>query len=224
MDVERTTLSRSLIDFMTALSLQNQVLEGLSAQIREGQIQGDRLGAALQAFGAMGQQIMQGQERVVAHLDRVDRSQRQGVESMLSALRQLARLPEQRLWQVGLWLVVACALIAAGSTWMNYRLHAQWLSQPPAGAEAVERPLSTPMTAPERPAQTEEPAHSGSSAMAAAPSPEPARVITVQSGDTLEKLAQQHQVSVGDLWLANPALKDPNRLLVGQKLQLPAPR
>lgn len=223
MDMERNTLSHSLVDFMSVLERQAQVLEGLNAQIRDSNDKSARLSQALQAFDAMGQQIVQGQERVVGHLERVDRSQQQGFEALLKGLTQLSRPPEQRVWRVGLGLVVLCAAIAAGSTWMNYRLHAQWLSQSPARAKAVERPQSTPMTAPERSAQTEEPARSGAPAMAGDPSPEPSRIITVRSGDTLESLARKHRVGVGDLWLANPALKDPNRLLVGQKLQLPAP-
>ena len=213
MDVERNTLSHSLADFMAVLERQTHVMEGLNAQIREGNEKSARLSAALQAFDAMGQQIVSGQERVVAHLDRVDRSQREGLASVLAALTQLSRPPQQRLLVAGVWLVVACAIVAVGSTWMNYRLNTQMLSQMqaaasvPASVSAGHEALPVPVVEPTR-------AEPGREA--------PVREVTVQSGDALESIARREGVSLAAMLAVNPELKNPDRLLVGQKLRLPA--
>jgi len=44
---------------------------------------------------------------------------------------------------------------------------------------------------------------------------------TVVSGDSLERIALRHQVSVGQILSANPDLKDPNLIEPGQKLTIP---
>ena len=209
MDVERNTLSHSLADFMVVLERQTQVMDGLNAQIRDGNEKTARLSAALQAFDAMGQQIVLGQERVVAHLERVDRSQRQGFESLLSVLTQLSRPPERRLWLAGLWLVVACAIVAVGSTWMNYRLSAQILSQVHAATTEPSPLLAPPTPTPSAPAAAAAPVVSLGE-------------VTVQPGDMLEKIAVRHGVTVAEIRAANPELKNPDRLSIGQRLRLPS--
>ena len=48
------------------------------------------------------------------------------------------------------------------------------------------------------------------------------RGITVRQGDTLSALARRHGVSVQQLLDANPAITDPDRIVAGQRLSLPA--
>ncbi|RMZ69920.1 hypothetical protein GMOD_00008858 [Pyrenophora seminiperda CCB06] len=65
-----------------------------------------------------------------------------------------------------------------------------------------------------------------SSITPAAPAPaapsSSSQLVTIQSGDTLESIAKAHNVGLCDLVLANPAIKDPNLILVGDVLVLPA--
>ncbi|MFS0905847.1 CAP domain-containing protein [Priestia aryabhattai] len=44
---------------------------------------------------------------------------------------------------------------------------------------------------------------------------------TVQSGDTMWKIASKNQTGVQELINANPSLKDPNKLYVGQNITIP---
>ncbi|MFH1807224.1 MAG: peptidoglycan-binding protein [Pseudomonadota bacterium] len=44
----------------------------------------------------------------------------------------------------------------------------------------------------------------------------------VQRGETLSAIARQHGVSVGEMMAANPQLRDPNRIVAGQVLEVPA--
>jgi hypothetical protein len=55
-----------------------------------------------------------------------------------------------------------------------------------------------------------------------APSPTPF-TYKVKTGDTLSGIAAKYKVSVDDILAANPDLKDPNRLDVGQVLVIPLP-
>jgi LysM repeat protein len=52
--------------------------------------------------------------------------------------------------------------------------------------------------------------------------PGAASVYVVQDGDIFGRIAQKHGVSQKALLDANPGLKDPNRIRVGQKLNVPA--
>jgi len=45
----------------------------------------------------------------------------------------------------------------------------------------------------------------------------------IQPGDTLSQIAQQQNVSVKDLMQANPGITDPNKIIAGQTLEIPAP-
>lgn len=45
---------------------------------------------------------------------------------------------------------------------------------------------------------------------------------TVQAGDTLSAIARTYQVNVNDLQTANPHIADPDRIYVGDTLQLPS--
>jgi N-acetylmuramoyl-L-alanine amidase len=63
----------------------------------------------------------------------------------------------------------------------------------------------------------------GQSPTASSPATQPARRYRVQVGDTLSGIAQRHAVTVEALLAAN-ALRDPNHLLVGTTLTIPAGR
>jgi len=59
-----------------------------------------------------------------------------------------------------------------------------------------------------------------------APTPVPAPTpftYKVKAGDTLSGIAAKYKVSVDDILAANPDLKDPNQLQVGQVLVIPLP-
>jgi LysM repeat protein len=55
---------------------------------------------------------------------------------------------------------------------------------------------------------------------APAPAPSPSS-YTVKPGDTLSDIASEHGVSVQDLLKANPQIKNPNAISVGQKINIP---
>ncbi len=55
-----------------------------------------------------------------------------------------------------------------------------------------------------------------------APAPTPS-TYTVKSGDTLSAIAAKYKVTVDDLLAANPDLKDPNQLQIGDKIIIPLP-
>ncbi len=46
---------------------------------------------------------------------------------------------------------------------------------------------------------------------------------TVKKGDTLWAIAQRHKITLKALQDANPQLKDPNVLKIGEKLTIPTP-
>lgn len=48
-----------------------------------------------------------------------------------------------------------------------------------------------------------------------------ATTYTVQSGDTMWKIAAKHQVGVSELIQGNPSVKNPNNLYIGQQLSIP---
>ena len=45
--------------------------------------------------------------------------------------------------------------------------------------------------------------------------------VTVRRGDSMSAIAQRHGVSLQDLIAANPQVRDPNQIRVGQELRLP---
>ncbi len=73
-------------------------------------------------------------------------------------------------------------------------------------AAIAEKPVATPVVAIPR---------------APLPPNTPVKIITVQRGDSLAKLAQQYKVSKSDILSANPQLSDPNKLYEGQQLGIP---
>jgi LysM repeat protein len=72
------------------------------------------------------------------------------------------------------------------------------------------------------PAATAEVSAEPSVAPTPVPSPTPF-TYKVKAGDTLSGIAAKYKVSVDDILAANPDLKDPNQLQVGQVLVIPLP-
>ena len=55
-----------------------------------------------------------------------------------------------------------------------------------------------------------------------APTPAPGtKVYTVKSGDTLYAISIKYKVTVKAILAANPSIKDPNLLKIGQKIVIP---
>jgi hypothetical protein len=48
-------------------------------------------------------------------------------------------------------------------------------------------------------------------------------VYTIKKGDTLSKIAAAHGVTIEDLMAANPTIKDPNKIALGQQIVIPTP-
>ncbi len=60
----------------------------------------------------------------------------------------------------------------------------------------------------------------------AAPTPVPAptpQLYTVAKGDTMSKIARKFGVTVEELLAANPQIKNPNKIDIGDELTIPAP-
>ncbi|NCF84412.1 MAG: LysM peptidoglycan-binding domain-containing protein [Verrucomicrobiaceae bacterium] len=49
----------------------------------------------------------------------------------------------------------------------------------------------------------------------------PMITYSIRSGDTLSRVARQHGVRVRDILRHNPQITDPNRLFIGQVIQIP---
>ncbi len=56
-----------------------------------------------------------------------------------------------------------------------------------------------------------------------APSTATGTTYTVKKGDTLWAISQKYKVTVDAIVKANPSIKDPNQLSIGQKLVIPKP-
>ena len=70
------------------------------------------------------------------------------------------------------------------------------------------------------------PSPSASPSRSVEPTPTPAPtpiVYTVQTGDTLSKIAVQHGVTVDQILAANPEITNPNRITLGQRIVIPGP-
>lgn len=219
MNVERRTLSHSLAEFMGVLRAQTDVLEGVRSQAAEAQQQNAHLSASLQAFDTMGERLLTGQEHLVAHLLAADRAQRQGVDEMVQAIGKLHRPPAQWLMVGGLWLIAACAVVAVASTLMTYRLNQQVLARLDSSARVQSPPA--PIVPPSTPGYDAPATQPQAAGAVNPPAPELPSVLVVQEGDVLSRIAERHGVSLEALRAANPDLKDPDRLQVGQTLHLP---
>ena len=100
----------------------------------------------------------------------------------------------------GLVIVVAIALLLLPSI-----LNLGGTASPGASAGASQRSAASPSLAP-----TEAPA--------ATPV-----VYTIKQGDTLLKIAKAHGLTIEELMAANPAIKNPNKISVGQQITIPTP-
>ena len=106
-------------------------------------------------------------------------------------------------YQAGLVAVLALVLAGCGSGAASPSASAPVTSAPPVQASVP--PVATP---------------------APTPAPTPATTsttYTVRKGDTLYAIARKFRVGVKAIEAANPDLKDPNFLRIGQKLVIPAP-
>jgi LysM repeat protein len=54
------------------------------------------------------------------------------------------------------------------------------------------------------------------------PAPTPV-VSTITKGDTLSKIAAANGITIEELLAANPAIKDPNKISLGQQIVIPTP-
>jgi hypothetical protein len=66
------------------------------------------------------------------------------------------------------------------------------------------------------------PSPSTSVAPTTPPAPTPA-VYVIKKGDTLSKIATAHGLTIEQLMAANPTIKDPNKIVEGQQIVIPAP-
>jgi LysM repeat protein len=65
-------------------------------------------------------------------------------------------------------------------------------------------------------------APSASVAPTVPPAPTPV-VYTIKKGDTLSKIATANGITIEELLAANPSIKDPNKIGLGQQIIIPAP-
>lgn len=76
----------------------------------------------------------------------------------------------------------------------------------------------------EQAAASPTPVASPSRSIAPTPTPAPTpTVYTVQAGDTLSKIAVDHGVTIEDILAANPDIENPNQIVLGQRITIPAP-
>ncbi len=65
---------------------------------------------------------------------------------------------------------------------------------------------------------------SPSRSIAPTPTPAPTAVLyTIKKGDTLQRIADTHGLTLEQLRAANPTIKDPNKIIVGQQITIPPP-
>lgn len=105
----------------------------------------------------------------------------------------------------GLWLAVAALLVAAIALFFLPAILAPKSS--PGGAVGASPSASAAPTATSAP--TVRPGSSG-------------LTYTVKEGDTLSKIAAAHGVTIEQIMSANPSMKDPNKIAVGDQLVIPA--
>lgn len=118
------------------------------------------------------------------------------------SLRTRIRLPRVRgLWLGVLALILAALVLLLGPTLLLPR------------GDHGGTPSSTP-----RP--------SAPAAASVAPTPTPAptpQVYVVKEGDTLSKIAAAFGVTIDQIMTANPGMKDPNKIAIGDQLVIPTP-
>ncbi|HET7472716.1 MAG TPA: LysM domain-containing protein [Candidatus Limnocylindrales bacterium] len=76
------------------------------------------------------------------------------------------------------------------------------------------------------PAGSAAPSSSARPSVSVAPTEPPAPtpvLYTIKKGDTLSKIAAAHGITVDELLAANPAIKDPNKIGLGQQIVIPSP-
>lgn len=108
-------------------------------------------------------------------------------------------------YRAGLVAVLALVLAGCGGSGASPSASAAAPSSSAAPVEASAPPIATPAPTP-------------------APTPAAGTITyTVKKGDTLYAIAEKYKVTVKAIEAANPDLKDPNFIKIGQKLVIPAP-
>lgn len=93
-------------------------------------------------------------------------------------------------------------------------------ASPPAPVAFSENPPAPPPPVAEPPAAKPPPA-APTPPPAPKPAPSGATTYTVKSGDTLGQIAERHGTTVSAIMQANPGITNPDRISVGQRLQIP---
>lgn len=165
------------------------------------------------------------EDTVTVSPERVDQLRQEAITKSLAALDidgeqvtvavsgEVATLKGSAPDQEALEKMVLCA----GNQYGIARVDCQLTVDAPAVAAA---PTPAASTEPEATPAAPDPAPE-----AAAPQPEPSTFYTVQSGDTLSKIAAEHYGSAGKymvIFEANqPMLTDPDKIFPGQQLRIP---
>jgi len=93
---------------------------------------------------------------------------------------------------------------------------------PPSPVAFSEKPPApAPAPAPPPPAAAQPPAPAPAPAPAPPPAASAPSTYTVKSGDTLGKIAERNGTTVSEIMKANPQIKNPNQIGVGQQLNMP---
>ena len=193
-EAQNSALASGISHFSGLLESHNTAIVRLSERLNEGAIQTERLGQVLGTLEALGHRLQEGNEQALTSLKAIEKSFHTGMEHLLQEVRALARPPSRQWAQWASVAVMVAALVSIGNAWVSYRLNALMMERLASIAQAAQV---------EKPAMTQ-------------------RTLTIQAGDQLGTLASRNGVSVEALLRENPQIKNPNRILPGQIIRLPA--
>ena len=102
------------------------------------------------------------------------------------------------------------------SQYTNYTYNYHWENEPDAAAPITPSPTPAPTTPPKTPTPSTTPTKTPTT------TPKPTtHTYTVKKGDTLWSLSGGTNAKLQSVLKLNPSIKDPNKILVGQKIVLP---